>query len=297
MHVLRTPDAAFVGLADYSFTPHYVQVSPALRLHYLDEGPRDGKTVLLLHGEPSWSYLYRHIIPVLVAKGYRVQAPDLIGFGRSDKPAERGDYTFERHVDWMSAWLEMLDLRGITLFCQDWGGLIGLRLVARFPERFAGVIAANTGLPTGGKTVKLPFRIWLAFSQYVPRLPIGWLISKGCRRGLSDAEKAAYDAPFPNESYKAGARQFPALVPITDTHPSVVECKQAWLVLEHFEKPFLTAFSDRDPITRGGDRILQSRIPGTRGQKHATIRNAGHFLQEDAPGAIAGLIDTMAQSS
>ena len=303
MEVLRTPDTRFGGLPDFPFAPHYLDIpnaaGPTLRMHYLDEGPREAPPVLLLHGEPSWSYLYRHVIPPLVAKGHRVLAPDLIGFGRSDKPSARADYTFERHVDWMSAWLTTLDLRSITLFCQDWGGLIGLRLVARFPERFAGVVAANTGLPSGkpvgGAAKTLPFRLWLAFSQLVPRFPVGWLISKGTVRRLSAVEIAAYDAPFPDERYKAGARQFPALVPITDTHASVPECKQAWQVLARFDKPFLTAFSDRDPITRGGDRIFQGRIPGTKGQPHTTIRRAGHFLQEDQPAEIAGIIDGMVQ--
>ncbi len=200
MQVLRTDDSRFADLPDFPFTPRYSEVASGpgqLRMHYLDEGPRDAAPVLLLHGEPSWSYLYRHIIPLLVARGHRVVAPDLIGFGRSDKPAARTDYTFERHVDWTAAWLTSLDLKGITLFCQDWGGLIGLRLVARFPDRFSGVVAANTGLPVGGRKAPLPFRIWVAFSQWVPRFPAGWLVSKGCVRGLTPAEKAAYDAPFP----------------------------------------------------------------------------------------------------
>jgi len=294
MDLLRTPDERFVGLQDFPFAPHYSNVSgamgPVLRIHYLDEGPRDAAPVLLMHGEPTWCYLYRRMLPPLVARGHRVLAPDLVGFGRSDKPAARSDYTFERHVDWMSAWLTTLALERITLFCQDWGGLIGLRLVARFPERFASVVAANTGLPVGGNALPLAFRLWLAFSQHVPRLPIGSLISFGTVRGLTTAEKKAYDAPFPDERYKAGARQFPTLVPITDAHASVAECKQAWNVLSRFDKPFLTAFSDRDPITRGGDRAFQQRVPGARGQPHVTIRNAGHFLQEDAPAQLSDLI-------
>jgi haloalkane dehalogenase len=295
MDILRTPDARFAELADFPFAPHYAEIAnaggPPLRLHYLDEGPRDAAPVLLLHGEPSWSYLYRHMIPPLVARGHRVLAPDLIGFGRSDKPTSRTDYTFERHVDWMSAWLTGLDLTNITLFCQDWGGLIGLRLVARFPERFARVVAANTGLPVGGRKPPLAFKLWVAFSQLVPRFPVGWLVSKGTVRGLTAPEKAAYDAPFPDEHYKAGVRQFPLLVPVTDKHASVAECKAAWQVLSRFDKPFLTAFGDSDPITRGGERILQERIPGARGQPHATIARAGHFLQEDQPLKLVELID------
>ena len=297
MEVLRTPDERFAGLSGYPFAPNYLELAnPAgkpLRVHYLDEGARDSAPVLLMHGEPSWCYLYRRMIPPLVAAGHRVLAPDLVGFGRSDKPALRADYTFERHVDWMSDWLVRLDLQRITLFCQDWGGLIGLRLVARFPERFACVVAANTGLPAGGGKAPLAFRLWVAFSQHWPRFPTGWLISKGCVRGLSAAEKAAYDAPFPDERFKAGARQFPLLVPITDAHASVAECRQAWTVLEKFDKPFLTAFGDRDPITRGQDRVLQARIPGAKGQPHTTVRGAGHFLQEDKPEELAAIIHAM----
>jgi haloalkane dehalogenase len=297
MNILRTPDTRFEGLPDFPFGAHYTTIlgatDTALRMHYLDEGPRNSPPVLLLHGEPSWSFLYRKMIPLLAAAGHRVLAPDLIGFGRSDKPEAQSDYTFERHVAWMSEWIEQHDLKSITLFCQDWGGLIGLRLVARFPQRFDGVIAANTGLPAGGGQIPFAFKVWLAFSRLVPKLPVGWLISKGCLKGLTAAEKRAYDAPFPDERYKAGARTFPTLVPITDAHASVAENKQAWLALERFDKPFLTAFSDRDPITRGGDKLLQARIPGTRGQPHTIIRGAGHFLQEDKPAELAALINNM----
>lgn len=297
MKILRTPEDRFQGLPDYPFRPNWSEIAgpdgQALRLHYVDEGPRDAKPVLLLHGEPSWSYLYRKMIPPLVAAGHRVLAPDLIGFGKSDKPSRRRDYTFERHVNWMSDWLTGLGLNHITLFCQDWGGLIGLRLVARFPDRFAGVIAANTGLPTGGGSVPTAFKAWLAFSQYSPVLPIGWLIDRGCATNLTKDEIRAYDAPFPSRRHKAGARQFPSLVPMTDAHASVAECKEAWQVLERFDKPFLTAFSTRDPITRGGERIFQTRVPGARDRAHATIRSAGHFLQEDKPDELAALINAM----
>jgi haloalkane dehalogenase len=242
-----------------------------------------------MHGEPSWAYLYRKIIAALVAKGHRTVAPDLIGFGRSDKPAERMDYTYERHVGWMSDWLTQLDLQGVVLFCQDWGGLIGLRLVAAFPERFAAVVVSNTGLPTGEGWSE-GFKAWLDFSQRAPELPVGFILNGGTGRELSGAEIAAYEAPFPDESYKAGARQFPALVPITPEHASVAENQAAWQVLERFDKPFVTAFSDGDAVTRGGGARFQARIPGAQGQGHVTLKG-GHFVQEDAPEEIASLLD------
>jgi haloalkane dehalogenase len=293
MDVLRTPDTRFEGLPDWPYAPRYHEVVDAdgtrLRMHYVDEGPRDGAVVLLLHGEPSWAYLYRHIIAGLIARGHRVLAPDLIGFGRSDKPTKRADYTYERHVDWMSQWLTGLDLKDVTLFCQDWGGLIGLRLVAAFPERFAGVVAGNTFLPVGGG-LSDGFKAWLDFSQRVPEMPIGVIVNGGSGRDLLPGEIAAYDAPFPDESYKEGARQFPALVPVTPQHASVAENKAAWTVLERFDKPFLTTFSDGDAVTKGMDLPLQARIPGAKGQPHVTLRG-GHFLQEDSPAGIVEAID------
>lgn len=294
MNILRTPDSRFDNLLDWPFKPHYTQITdPAtgqsLRLACVDEGPRDGPTVLLMHGEPTWSYLYRHIIPKLVELGYRVVAPDLIGFGRSDKLAERNDYTYERHVAWLSAWLTTMDLQEITLFCQDWGGLLGLRLVAAFPERFARVLAGNTVLPVGTDPGK-GFMDWLAYSQTTNDLPIGQIVSMGVTRKLSRDEIAAYDAPFPDASYKAGACQFPTLVPITPQHASVTENLAAWRVLSAFDKPFITAFSDNDPVTKGGDLVFQKRISGAKGQAHVTLRG-GHFLQEDSPDDIVALID------
>ena len=300
MDVLRTPDERFADLADFPFAPHYADVraadGTALRMHYLDEGPRDAAPVLLLHGEPSWCYLYRHIVPLLAAGGHRVLAPDLIGFGRSDKPRDPDDYTYERHVDWLRQFLLGRDLTGITLFGQDWGGLLGLRLVAAMPERFARVVAANTALPEG-RGMTEAFERWLHYSQTVPELPVDRIVHRGTVRGLSDAEQAAYRAPFPDESFKAGARRFPALVPITPEHPSVAENIAAWQVLEHFEKPFLTAFSDGDPITRGGERAFQRRIPGARGRRHVTIAGAAHFLQEDKPEEIAALLARFIRSA
>ncbi|MEZ5995800.1 MAG: haloalkane dehalogenase [Hyphomonadaceae bacterium] len=294
MRVLRTPEERFNALPDYTFAPRYTEVSSGsganLRVAAVDEGPRANAPVLLMHGEPTWSYLYRKIITRLVASGHRVVAPDLVGFGRSDKPSAREDYTYERHVAWMSEWLVANDLKGITLFCQDWGGLIGLRLAAAFPDRFARIIAANTFLPTGGGATPA-FDAWLQFSQSVPVFPTGNIVNGGCVRDLSQAEMDAYEAPYPDESYKAGARQFPALVPVRPEQPSVQENLQAWKVLEAFDKPFLTAFSDQDPITCGADERLQARIPGCRGQPHVTIKGGGHFLQEDQPDQIADVID------
>jgi haloalkane dehalogenase len=294
MQVLRTPDEAFAGIADYPFAPHYLKVTDRatgtpLRLHHVDEGPPGAAPILLMHGEPSWSYLYRKFVGPLVAAGHRVVAPDLVGFGKSDKPANRADYTYERHVEWMSDWLAALDLKGITLFCQDWGGLIGLRLVAAFPERFARLVIANTGLPIGTGWSE-GFQSWLAFSQRVETFPVGFIVNGGTTRDLSPAEVAAYDAPFPDETYKEGARQFPTLVPITPGHASVAENKAAWEVLGRFDRPVVTCFSDRDAVTAGGEKIFIERVPGARGQPHTIIKGGGHFLQEDAPEALVRII-------
>lgn len=300
MEVLRTPEARFAALEGYFFAPHYHWVrdradGTSLRIHHVDEGPPDAAPVLLMHGEPSWAYLYRRFVPDLAARGHRVVAPDLVGFGRSDKPARREDYSYERHVAWMSDWLTEIDLRGITLFCQDWGGLIGLRLVAAFPDRFARVVVANTGLPVGGGATD-GFRAWLAFSQNVPGFPVGAIVNGGCVRDLTPGEIAAYDAPFPDERYKEGARQFPALVPITPDHPSVAENRAAWEVLARFDRPLLTAFGSDDAVTRGGEKPFIDRVPGAAGQPHTIIAGAGHFLQEDAPEALCELIDRFIQA-
>ena len=293
MRILRTPDSCFEGLEGYDFAPHYTEIADAdgtvIRIHHIDEGPRDGPPVLLMHGNPTWAYLYRKMIPILAAAGCRVMAVDLVGCGRSDKPSEKDDYTLARHYDWIGRWLAALDLKGLTLFCQDWGGLLGLRLVAAFPERFAGVVVANTGLPIG-TPMSDGFLQWLEFSQSTPDLPIGQIVNMGTARELSDAEVAAYDAPFPDASYKAGACQFPTLVPITPEHASVAENKAAWAVLTQFSKPFVTAFSDSDPITGGGDAVMQKLIPGAKDQPHVTLSGA-HFLQEDCPDDIVAVID------
>ncbi len=280
MDLLRTPDERFHALPGWTYAPHYVDLD-GVRVHYVDEGPRAAAPVLLMHGEPSWSYLYRKMIPGLVAAGHRVVAPDLVGFGRSDKPASREDYTYARHVAWMAGVLGALDLRDVTLFCQDWGGLVGLRLVAEHPERFARVVAANTGLPTGDERVSEAFLAWQAFSQKTEVLPVGRIIQTGCARSVAPEVVAAYEAPFPDETYKAGARQFPLLVPTRPDDPASDANRAAWRSLERFEKPFLTAFSDSDPVTKGAERPMHKRIPGAAGQPHVTIERAGHFLQED----------------
>jgi haloalkane dehalogenase len=304
MEILRTPDERFTALDGYPFEPRYVEIpagdgrGATLRVHHLDEGPADGPVVLLLHGEPSWSYLYRHMIPPLVAAGLRCVAPDLVGFGRSDKPASRSDYTYQAHVDWLRAVVvDQLELEGITLVCQDWGGLLGLRLVAEHPERFARVVAANTYLPTGDRHPGDAFLAWQKFSQESDVFPIGRIVDGGCATQLAPEVVAAYDAPFPDDSYKAGARQFPALVPTSADDPAAPANRAAWQVLETFDKPFLCAFSDQDPITRGADRKLKEQIPGAAGQPHRTIEGGGHFLQEDrGPELAAAVIDLVART-
>ena len=290
MEALRTPDARFAHLPGWPFAPHYAETRDGLRVHYVDEGPRDASPVLMLHGEPSWSYLYRKMIPIIAGAGHRVLAPDLIGFGRSDKPVRRDDYTYQRHVDWMRTVLEQLDLRGVTLVAQDWGGLIGLRLVAEHMDRFARVVVANTFLPTGEQPAGRAFLAWRQYSQETPEFHVGGIVKGGCVGDLPHDVIAAYDAPFPDDRHKAGARQFPTLVPISPDDPASAPNRKAWDALRRWEKPFLTAFSDQDPITRGGDRFFQQAVPGARDQRHTTITGAGHFLQEDRGEELARVV-------
>lgn len=295
MKVLRTPDDRFTALPGFDYPPRYVEVAAgdgqALRVAYVEAGPPDGPVTLLLHGEPSWSYLYRHVIPVLAAAGHRVVAPDLVGFGRSDKPAELADYSYAAHEQWLrEALFERLDLTGITLVCQDWGGLLGLRLVAFHPERFARVVAANTGFPDGEH--RLP-EAWWRFHDFVMRtedLPIGLLVQGGTLTDLPPQVVAAYDAPFPDASFKAGARAFPGLIPQTPDDPATPRQREAWARLARFDKPFLTAFSDSDPITRRSDAILTKLIAGAAGQPHVTLAGGGHFLQEDVGAQLAQVV-------
>ena len=295
MKAVRTPDERFVDLPGYDFAPHYVDIDD-LRMHYVDEGPGDAAPVLLLHGEPSWSYLYRKMIPPLAAAGHRVIAPDLIGFGKSDKPTSAGDYSYAAHVNWMQQFIETLDLNDITLFCQDWGSLIGLRVAAENERRFARIALGNGFLPTGDEEFPRAFRIWRAFARWSPWFPIGRIIHSGTINELSKEEMAAYDAPFPTAKYKVGARAFPRLVPTTPDNPASDTNRRAWDVFKQWEKPFLTTFSNRDPITRGGDRPFQKLVPGAQDLEHVKIRNAGHFLQEDRGEELAEVLIRFATS-
>jgi haloalkane dehalogenase len=288
MRLLRTPDDRFRDLPDFSYQPRYAEVpadagGSALRIAYVADGPDDGPVVLLLHGEPSWSFLYRSMLPVLARAGLRAIAPDLPGFGRSDKPAEIADYSYEKHVEWMRAFaFDALNLRDVTLVGQDWGGLIGLRLVGEHPDRFAAVVAANTGLPTGD--VDMP-AVWWSFRRAVEKaadLDIARLVQSGCRRTLAPAEQAAYDAPFPDDAYKVGPRAMPLLVPTRPDDPATAANRAAWQVLARWDKPFLCAFSDGDPITGAVAPVLRKTVPGAAGRDHPIITGAGHFLQEDA---------------
>ena len=295
MQTLRTPDERFAELPDFPFAPQYTEVPDqdggALRMAWVDTGPADGEPVLLLHGEPSWSYLYRTMIPPLAAAGMRVIAPDLVGFGRSDKPTRQEDHTYARHVEWVRFLIaDVLDLRRITLVGQDWGGLIGLRLAAEHPDRFARIVAANTGLPTGDHPMP---EIWHRFRevmQTAPQIEVGRFVQAGCRRPMSDEIRAAYDAPFPDETFQAGARAMPGLVPTAPDDPATEANRAAWAVLAASSTPALIAFSDGDPITADMAPILQRVLPGAQGREHPTIDNAGHFLQEDAGPELAAAI-------
>jgi haloalkane dehalogenase len=289
MDILRTPDERFAGLPDYPFAPHFVEVD-GLRIHYVDEGAADAAPILMLHGEPSWSYLYRRMIPLFVAAGYRAVAPDLVGFGKSDKPAAREDYTYQRHLDWLWGWLEAVDLRAVTLICQDWGSLLGLRLVAEHSERFARVVLTNGGLPTGDGEMPRAFAAWRLLSQRGPVLPVGRIVQMGCKTQLSHDVIRAYEAPFPDDRYKAGARVFPTLVPTRPDDPASAPNRMAWRSLMRFERPFLCAFSDGDPITAGGDAPFRRLVRGAQGQPHTTIEGAGHFVQEDKGEELARVV-------
>jgi haloalkane dehalogenase len=293
VEIFRTPDERFTDLPDFPYEPRYVDVPDGdgggeLRIAYVEDGPLDGPVVLLLHGEPTWSFLYRSMLPVLAGRGLRAIALDLVGFGRSDKPATVADHSYARHVEWVrAAVLDALDLHDVTLVGQDWGGLIGLRLATENPDRFARIVAANTGLPTGDHPMP---EIWWAFRQAVetaPTLDVGRLVASGCARGLSDEARRAYDAPFPDETFKAGPRAMPLILPTTPDDPATGANRQAWQRLTEWTKPFLVAFSDRDPITGPMGPVLTRAVPTARDRPQPTIAGAGHFLQEDAGKELA----------
>lgn len=285
MKILRTPEQRFENLPDYPFEPNYLEVD-GMRMHYVDEGPKDGQVVLLLHGEPSWSYLYRKMITPIAQAGYRVLAPDLIGFGKSDKPSKISDYSYQQHMDWLGAWADQLRLKDIILFCQDWGSLLGLRMVGEQPDRFARVMLSNGILSTGERPMPKAFLAWRAFAKYSPFFPIGKIIEKATVTELPKAVVAAYNAPFPSEKYKAGARAFPGLVPASTNDPASAACIAAAANLAKFEKPFLTVFGKADPILGRGDKPMQALVPGSQGQPHDRIYG-GHFVQEDCGEELA----------
>ena len=287
MKILNTPDDRFSNLPGYPFPPNYIEIEPGLNMHYVDEGPPEGEVVLLLHGQPSWSFLYRNMIPPFVEKGYRTIAPDLIGFGKSSKPTEQSNYTYARHIDWMETFLQKLDLKDINLFIQDWGGLIGLRMAAADPSRFRTITAGNTALPTGDHQMPEAFIQWVAFVKSVPYLPCGKILQASTVSTLSPEVMAAYDAPFPDATFQAGAMIFPSLVPATPDDAETANNRYAWQQLMKWDKPFLTLFSDSDPIMKGGEKVFQKLIPGAQHDSHVIINGAGHFLQEDKGEEIA----------
>lgn len=297
MKPIRTPDEHFADLEGYPFAPNYLDVD-GLRMHFVDEGDSGAAPVLMLHGEPTWSYLYRKMIPVCVEAGHRVIAPDLIGFGRSDKPTARGEYTYQGHVEWLTGFIRELDLRGITLFCQDWGALLGLRVAAENEERFDRIVLGNGALPTASRETRpkplnaLAFLAWRSFATVSPALPVGRIVDFGCLRTLTPGERRAYDAPFAVSGSKAGARAFPRLVPISAHDPAIPANRAAWKTLGSWEKPFLTVFSDGDPIMRGTEALYQRHVPGAAGMPHTTP-HAGHFLQEDAGPDLARQVNDL----
>jgi len=300
--VLRTPEKYFNDLPNFDYEPKYIEIKDgnlgSLRMHYIDTGPKSAGPVLLMHGEPTWSFLYRKLIPIITAAGHRVVAPDLIGFGRSDKPARQDDYSYQRHVDWMQEFIDQASLQNIVLVGHDWGGLIGLRLVAADPQRFNRVVAANTFLPTGDQKMPETFLKWQQFARESPGFDIGRIVMNGSVKPLPPEVITAYNAPFPDDSYKAGARVFPALVPTSPDDPAAPANRKAWEALQKFEHPFLTAFSDSDPITRWSDLAFQNIIPGAKGQPHATIKGGGHFLQEDCGEEFARvLVDFLTETN
>ena len=286
MMILRTPASRFENLSGYNYEENFYTLSDGLRMHYVEQGEGD-PTILMLHGEPSWSYLYRKMINVFDQKGWRSLAPDLIGFGKSDKPADRKDYTYASHQKWLYEWFESLNLESTYLFVQDWGGLLGLRLAIDYKEKIKGLIIANTFLPAGYSEPNEAFSQWRDFSQKIPEFDVGRIIDRATVSKLSAEVTEAYNAPYPDESYKEGAREFPALVPFGNDNPECLKNREYWKELVKWEVPTLTLFSDSDPIMSGLEKVFQDKIPGCKGQPHSIIKGGGHFLQEDKGEEIA----------
>ena len=289
MEFLRTPDQRFKNLKDYPYEPNYITID-GLRMHYVQEGPISAPTILLLHGEPTWSYLYRDMIRLLANEGFNVIAPDLIGFGKSDKPILASAYSYANHLNWLAKFINILDLKEVTMFCQDWGSLIGLRLAIEEPYRFSRIILSNGGLPTGHEKIPKAFNYWRLFAQYSPWFPIGKIVQSACIKTLDKETIHAYNAPFPSRKYKIGARIFPSLVPISPNDPESQNNRNAWHDFKSWKKPFLTLFSNRDPITRGGEKYFQRSVPGCKNQNHQIIKNAGHFVQEEKSNELSEAI-------
>src|SRR6056300_113631 len=285
VEVLKNDPSDFEGLKDWEYKENFYTLKTEygdMNIHYIDEGSSSENTVLLLHGEPDWGYIYRKFIDPLVAAGVRVVVPDLPGFGKSDKLSERSSYTYEKNVNWMETWMKDLELNNITLFGQDWGGLIGLRLVAENEDMFKNVVISNTALPTGDISAGKAFEDWKNYAQTVENFHAGGIIKGGTVKGLDQYVIDAYNAPFPDDSYKEAARQFPMLVPVTPDNPSSQKNREAWEVLKNWNKPFLCVFSEQDEIFNGVDKAFTKLIPGCQNQPHKTIQG-GHFIQEDNP--------------
>lgn len=294
MKIIRSPDERFENLPDFDFEPHYTTIKDAegheIRIHHVEAGPPDGSPILLMHGNPTWAYLYRHMIGPLAEAGHRVIAVDLVGCGRSDKPTRQADYSLARHYDWMGRWVKAMDLQAVTLFCQDWGGVIGLYVVSEMPERFARVVASNTGLPIGNGATTF-FRLWRGAMRFAPRFP--WFMMQwGTERRLTKDEIAAYRAPFPNGRYEAALLKFPSLIAVEPNVPGVELNQAAWEKMKTFDKPFLLLFGRQDPVARQWFKIARDNIPGAKGQDHDFLNPAGHFIQEDQPEELARRILT-----
>lgn len=293
MKFVNTPEERFANLKGYPFEANYIEMGEGMKMHYVDEGSKEAEqTVLLLHGEPSWSYLYRKMIPIL-SKKHRVIAPDLIGFGKSSKPIDFEAYSYKKHVDWTAEILTQLELKNVTLFGQDWGGLIGLRLAAQYSEKFSRAAIANTTFPMGVSDLSkiTAFLQWQEYAKNTDKLNVGKVIQSSTVSELSEEEVAAYWAPFPEKEYMAGAKIFPALVPLKMDDPECLLNKKIWE--ENWltwKKPFLTLFSDKDIMFSGQESFYQKNIPGAKDQPHQVIKDGGHFLQEDKGEEIANIL-------